>query len=432
MAKLPELSLPNHLKDRLQQGHPWVYRNHLETRLPLRTGDWVKLRCGGWTGYALWDNQGAIALRVFSTRYLPDQPWFKQRLQDAWDLRASLRQRDCSAYRWVFGEGDGLPGITIDLYGEFAVIQTYMESGQTLLKGLITALPQITPLRGILWRTQHLPEEHTSEATEWGGEIPQPQDAPPEETWRKTKLLWGESPPEPGSQPVNLDANLDAATPNRLVVKEYGLQFQVNLATGQKTGLFLDHRENRHYVQSLSDGLSVLNCFAYTGAFSLYALRGGASHVTSVDIGKGLAAATQANLNLNDFAPERHQFVTADCFELLQSYVQQGRQFDLVILDPPSFAKNKQNQYAALRAYSKLNTLGLKCVKEQGLLVSASCTSQISPSAFTEMLGKAAATANRRLQLIYEAGQPVDHPVPAHFPEGRYLKFVVGKVTGTV
>jgi 23S rRNA (cytosine1962-C5)-methyltransferase len=401
MAKLPEITLPAHLKERLQQGHPWVYRNHLSTHLPLQSGDWVKLRCGGWTGFALWDDKGPIALRIFSKRQLPDQRWLKQRLVQAWELRAPLRHQDCSAYRWVFGEGDGLPGITIDLYGEFAVIQTYMEGGTVLLKGLVAALPEMTPLQGILLRSQHSPSEAVGEPSTT-------------ETWGKTKLLWGKPPPD------------------GWVVQEHGLQFQVNLATGQKTGLFLDHRENRRYVESLSQGRRVLNCFAYTGAFSLYALRGGAARVTSVDIGKGLAAAAQTNVALNQFDAQRHEFVTADCFEFLQTALEQGQQFDVVILDPPSFAKSKQNQYAAVRAYSKLNALALQCVAEQGLLVSASCTSQISPAAFNDMLAKASTMADRRLQIIHDAGQPIDHPVPAHFPEGRYLKFVVGRVASVI
>jgi 23S rRNA (cytosine1962-C5)-methyltransferase len=152
----------------------------------------------------------------------------------------------------------------------------------------------------------------------------------------------------------------------------------------------------------------------------------------SVDIGKGLAAAAAQNVQLSGLDASRHEFVTADCFDLLNTYVSQGRTFDTVILDPPSFAKSKQNRYAALRAYTRLNTLGLRCVSPGGLLVSASCTSQVSPEAFREILAAAGEAAGRRLQIIHEAGQPLDHPVPAHFPEGRYLKFVVSRVNELV
>ncbi len=211
-------------------------------------------------------------------------------------------------------------------------------------------------------------------------------------------------------------------------MREHGVQLYADLHGGQKTGLFLDHRENRRFVEGLSGGRSVLNCFAYTGAFSLYALRGGARAVVSADIGRGLAEAAATNITLNRLDAARHSFVTGDCFELLARYAEEGRRFDLVILDPPSFAKSKQNRYAALRAYTKLNALALRCVRPGGLLATASCTSQVGPEAFKELLATAGASAERRLQIIHEAGQPLDHPVPAYFPEGRYLKFVVGRV----
>lgn len=395
MAKLQDLTVSTQLKDRLAQGHPWIYRDKLPANVHFATGEWVRVRCGQWSGFGLWDNKGPIALRIFSQRQLPDPRWFHHRVRAAWELRSPLRHQNCTTYRWLFGEGDGLPGITVDLYGEIAVVQTYMESAIVLLDWLVNALRSIAPLQGIVWRTQH-PE--ASDNTH-----PSPSD--------KTQLLWGKAP---------------AAD---LMVKEHGLLFQVNLQTAQKTGLFLDHRENRRFVGELSHGKTVLNCFAYTGAFSLYALRGGASHVTSVDIGKHLAAVAEANLRLNGFARDRHTFITADCFDLLQRYGQEQRTFDMVILDPPSFAKSKQNRFAAIRAYTKLNALALRCVAPHGLLVSASCTSQVSPEAFKDMLASAGAISDRRLQILHEAGQPLDHPVPAAFPEGRYLKFVVSHVS---
>ncbi|MEB3224346.1 MAG: class I SAM-dependent rRNA methyltransferase, partial [Synechococcus sp.] len=229
----------------------------------------------------------------------------------------------------------------------------------------------------------------------------------------KTQVLWGKEPK------------------GDITVTEHGLVFQVNLQTGQKTGLFLDHRENRKFIGEISHNKTVLNCFSYTGAFSLYALRGGASQVTNVDVGKQLAAVANTNVRLNHFNPQQHNFVTADCFDVLNRYAQEQQTFDIVILDPPSFAKSKKNRFAAIRAYTKLNALALKCVAPGGLLVSASCTSQVSPEAFREMLATAA-SGNYHLQILHEAGQPLDHPVPAAFPEGRYLKFVVAKVNPVI
>jgi 23S rRNA (cytosine1962-C5)-methyltransferase len=388
MTKLPEIIVPSNLKEKLIRGHPWIYRDRLSSAPHLDGGQWVKVKCGNWTGYGLWDNKGPIAIRIFSTRQLPDERWFKQRVKAAWELRASWRAQNCTAYRWLFGEGDGLPGITVDLYEDFAVIQTYMAGATVLLDWLVNALREIKPLKGILLRSQH-----NLEITEG-----------------KTQLIWGQTPPPD------------------LKVKEDGLLFQVNLQTGQKTGLFLDHRENRRFLGTLTNNLTVLNCFAYTGAFSLYALQGGAKYVESLDIGKGLAEATELNIKLNGFDLQRHKFVTGDCFDVLNQYVREGKTFEAIVLDPPSFAKSKQNRFAALRAYTKINALALKCIASDGLLVTASCTSQVSPEDFKDMLASAALTSDRRLQIIHEAGQPSDHPVPVHFPEGRYLKFVVAKV----
>ncbi len=402
--KLPEISLSSQLKERLAQGHPWVYRNHVPPNVRLPSGAWVRVHCGGWSGYGLWDAERPIAIRIFSERQQPDPRWLRERVRAAWDLRAPLREAGCTAYRWLFGEGDGLPGLTVDRYGDFAVVQTYMDGTGELLEWLIAALNEVAPLRGIIVRAR-VSDDGDDKETRRQGDADLLSPSP--------RLLISLSGIEP---------------PPNLVVREHGIQFFAELRAGQKTGLFLDQRENRRYVEGLSAGRTVLNCFAYTGAFSLYALRGGASTVVSADIGKGLAEATAANVALNGLDAARHSFVTGDCFELLNQYVDEGRQFDLVILDPPSFAKSKQNRYAASRAYTRLNALALRCVTPGGLLATASCTSQIGPEAFKELLAAAGASAGKRLQITHDAGQPIDHPVPAHFPEGRYLKFVVARV----
>src|SRR5262245_51654605 len=152
MPKPRDIQLPTHLKDRLTQGHPWVYRNHLPSGLRLPLGSWVRARCGGWSGYGLWDDEGPIALRIFSERQIPDAAWLRGRVRAAWELRAPLRDAGVSAYRWLFGEGDGLPGLTVDLYGGWAVIQTYMSGAETLVEWLADALREVAPLQGILRR----------------------------------------------------------------------------------------------------------------------------------------------------------------------------------------------------------------------------------------------------------------------------------------
>jgi len=213
-----------------------------------------------------------------------------------------------------------------------------------------------------------------------------------------------------------------------LIVEENGLRLYVDLFAGQKTGLYLDQRENRQYLEGWCQDLQILNCFAYTGAFSLYAVRGGASKVISADIAPQAVEETRRNLALNGFDPDAHPAIVADCFELLGDYASRGEQFDLVILDPPSLARSKKSQRSALRAYARLNQSAIECLRPGGLLATASCTSQVSPEAFRETLGDAAGRANKRLSVLHEAGHAMDHPVPAHFAEGRYLKFILGKV----
>ncbi|ACL26635.1 class I SAM-dependent rRNA methyltransferase [Chloroflexus aggregans] len=391
MPPIADLTIDPSLRTRLQQGHPWVYRNHLIGAERLDSGQWVRARCGGLTVYGLYDARSPIGLRIYSRNGPPDQAWIHERVWEAWELRAPLRDNgQTTAYRWIYGEGDHLPGIVVDRYGDYAVIQTYAESVQTIVPTVAAALRAVDPqLRGVVQRPR-LDDDDADEA--------------------RPVLLWGEWPPR------------------NLVVQENGLFFHVDMLYGQKTGLFLDQRDNRRTLEGFVAGASVLNCFAYTGGFSLYALRGDAAEVVSCDVGRGLAEATAANIALNRLPVERHHFETEDCFSLLDSYAKVGRTFNVVILDPPSFARSRTNLHAAQRAYIRLNMLGLRCVEPGGLLISSSCTAQIGPEQFRHLLGEAAAQAHRRLQIIHEAGQPLDHPVPAGFPEGRYLKFIIARV----
>ncbi|MCW5849344.1 MAG: class I SAM-dependent rRNA methyltransferase [Anaerolineae bacterium] len=377
-----ELILPPHLKTRLGQGHPWVYRDQVADAPRLPSGAWVRVRCGGFSAYGLWDAESPIAIRLFARAAPPDAAWVAARVREAWERRAPLRTGATTAYRWLFGEGDGLPGITVDLYDQFAVVATYADSVTTLLPWVVDALRATTPLKGILHR-------------------------PPSSVVQR---LWGQPPPRD------------------LTIQEHGLTFLANLAAGQKTGLFLDQRENRRVVEDWVAGKTVLNCFAYSGGFSVYAARGGAPHVTSVDIAADALADAQTNFARNGFDPADHRFEVADVFDYLPRLVADGRQFDLVILDPPSLARSRQSQHAALRAYTRLNALGLRVVRPGGLLVTSSCTAQVGHDAFLETLAQAGAQTGRRLLILHDAGQPLDHPVPAHFPEGRYLKFVIGQV----
>jgi len=381
-TKTPTLEAPPSLKTRLSQGHPWLYRDQIPTAPPLPPGTWVRVRCGGFSAFGLWDAESAIAVRLYARRAVPDARWVADRVAEAWETRSSVRAGATSGYRWIFGESDGLPGIVVDLYGEFAMIRTYVESVADLVPWVADALHAHTPLQGILWRRP--------------GADPKP--------------LWGRLPP------------------GDLTIEENGLLFYADLFAGQKTGLYFDQRENRRRLASWCRDRTVLDCFCYTGGFSLYALLAGAVSITACDAAQAALDAARCNLSLNSFDPQPHSFFAGDCFQLLEQFAAERRRFDIVILDPPSFARDRASRRAAERAYVRLNRLGLQCVEPGGLLASASCTSQVSPAAFRQALAEAARKASRRLQIIHDAGQAVDHPVPAHFPEARYLKFVVSRV----
>jgi 23S rRNA (cytosine1962-C5)-methyltransferase len=349
---------------------------------------WVQVRAGRFEGYGLWDKSSPIAIRMFSRSVIPDRSWFTARVREAAALRRSLESADTNAYRLLYGEGDGVPGITVDVYDRYAVVVTYASALDALVPELCDVLMQELPLAGILRRER----AHSAEES------------------ARTSLLIGESPPE------------------QLLVRENGVKLVANLYHGQKTGLFLDHRDNRAYVRGISAGKRVLNLFSYTGAFSVYAALGGATHVTSVDVaGKAVAAATR-NFSENGLSPDVHEPVVADVFEYLERGRAEGLRFDLVICDPPSFAGSQSGRHAAVRAYVRVNALGLSLVSPGGFYAAASCTAQVSPEQFRQALAEAAERARVRFQIVHDVGQAADHPVFAGHPEGRYLKFVVGRI----
>ncbi|MBI3200384.1 MAG: class I SAM-dependent rRNA methyltransferase [Myxococcales bacterium] len=380
----PDIELPRFLEAALSAGHPWVYRDHVPREFRASSGTVVRVSAGAFTGYALWDAESQIALRVYSTREEPSAAWVADRVRQAWELRAMVRGSDTDAFRWVFGEGDGLPGIVVDLYGKWAVIALYADGLERIAEWVAEALRATTELAGLVRRGR--------------------------DAGSRLEVVWGRKPP------------------SDLVVAEHGVRMTADLELGQKTGLFLDHRENRLFVGSIAAGRRVLNLFSYTGAFSLYAARAGATQVTSVDVAAGAMDAARDNFRLNGLDADAHDFVVADVFEHLEQAQRSKATWDLVISDPPSFARSKQHQKQALRAYAKLNALAMQVTSRDGLLAAASCTSQVSPDAFRQTLAEAATIARRRFQIIHEAGQPVDHPVLAQHLEGRYLKFVVGRV----
>jgi 23S rRNA (cytosine1962-C5)-methyltransferase len=398
---LPTVRLPKSLERALQAGHPWVYRDHLPDSHGLTHGGWVQVTSGEQRAFALYDAESPIALRVFSSKGPLGSAEVAARLERAALLRAELPESGVTGFRCLNGEGDGFPGIVLDYYAGTCALVSYATSVEVLIPDLLAALPRALRVLGNTGSPTVVGMLHSR--TRAG------QAADSKESGKASPLL-GELSDAP------------------LVVEEYGVRLNVNLRSGQKTGLFLDHRENRRFIGAHARGRSVLNLFAYTGGFSLHAARGGATRVVSVDSAGPALEAARSNFALNGFDPALHEIAVADAFEYLEAAIARKERYDIVIVDPPSFARRKEQLEAALAAYRRVNVLAMKLVEPGGMLASASCTSQVSPPMFHKMLGEAAARARRTFQLVHEAGQPLDHPVMAGHPEGRYLKFVVGRV----
>lgn len=401
---LPTLRLPARLEAPLAAGHPWVYRDHVPAAASLPDGTWVRVEAGRTVAIGLWASEGAIAVRAFrrgttdAPPPVPDAAWVEATVARALALRAGLEEAGSDAYRLLFGEGDGLPGITVDRYGRFAVLQTYASGygregsdAAGLLRLVVRSLARAVPLTGVLRARR----EGAAAETVWG-----------------------------------------TAPPPELTVREQGLRFLANLYEGQKTGLFLDHREHRAHVRDIARGRRVANLFAYSGAFSVYALAGDAERAVDVDVASAALRDAARNVAANGDAiggdaSERHGTLHADLLAdpgaALAAPELAGS--DLIVLDPPSLARRKGQRHAALRTYRRLNAAALAALPEGGVLATASCTAQVSHEAFLGALAEAASEAGVCAQVLRESGHAPDHPVRLAFPEGRYLSFVVLRVT---
>lgn len=389
-----ELVLRKDLARHLRAGHPWVFRKAVErapSRLPA--GAIVDVVEGGrFVARGYHDPHSAIAVRILTRdpAEAVDAGFWRRRVARAAALRREL-VTGTTGYRLVHGEGDGLPGVVADRYGRFAVLKLYSAG--------------LTPHRGAI--VEALRSEAEGLAGVYGrDEIPRDDDD--EDGAPAGKVLWGAEPPE------------------RIEIEEHGVKLLVDVRRGQKTGSFLDQRENRRMVRGLAAGRpEALNLFSYTGGFSVAAALGGARHVVSVDQDRDAVALAREIFRANGLDPADHAFAAEDCFELLARYRRDGRRFDLVVCDPPAFAKSQKAVEGALAGYASLNRAALAVLAPGGLLVTASCSARVSAEAFGDAVKEAAFKARVDLQLVAETRQPADHPVTLQFREGRYLKCLV-------
>jgi 23S rRNA (cytosine1962-C5)-methyltransferase len=391
------LELRKDLARHLRAGHPWVFRKAVE-KAPrgLPAGAVVDVvEQGRFVARGYYDPLSAIAVRILTRDQAEavDGALWRRRVARAAALRDELVS-GTTGFRLVHGESDGLPGVVVDRYGGFAVLKLY-SAGLTPWRGAIVEAVRAAPgpgpgLLGVYGRDE-IPHGEEDEGAA-------PQGRP----------LWGAEPPE------------------RIEIDEHGMRLLVDVRRGQKTGLFLDQRLNRRLVRELARGRAeALNCFSYTGGFSVAAALGGSRHVVSVDQDRDAVALSRENFRANGLDPADHAFAAEDAFELLARYRREGRRFDLVVCDPPAFAKSQRAVESALAGYASLNRAALAVLAPGGILVTASCSARVSAEQFFDAVREAALKLRLELQLVEERRQPPDHPVSPQFREGRYLKCLV-------
>jgi len=373
----------------LRSGHPWVYRKALHEP-PTAAGEVVAVlsRDGKFIGRGISD-EGSIAVRVFTTRDEPvDKRLFADRLTAACALRQRILPPETNAYRLVHGEGDRLPGFVVDLYGAYAVLRFDSPALHSWLPLWLEVLVPHLQRIGARGAVTRVPK------TEGFG----------------VQHAWGERPPE------------------LVTVLERGMKLVTSLWHGQKTGLFLDHRESRWRVREISAGCRVLNLYGYTGGFSAAAGLGGAEEVVTVDAARPALQLAEQTWSVNVLEPRRHRMEKSDVAHFMQA-LRGDERFDIVIADPPSFAPSQRAVPKAMQAYRNLHRSCLRHVEDRGLYLAASCSSHITFQAFEATLREAARTARRSARIIESWGAPPDHPVLPAFPEGDYLKVCLLRVT---
>ncbi|MDT8421296.1 MAG: class I SAM-dependent rRNA methyltransferase [Desulfuromonadales bacterium] len=381
----------------LELGHPWVLADrHTRTWQGGHAGDLIELvdEKRQRLATALLDPADRIVARVLSRAPMTlDAVWLGKRVSDAVQLR--LRHallQDTNAYRLVNAEGDGLPGLTVDRYGDYLMVQLYSPAWDRHLQLIIQVLRQQLQPLGIYRKLR-------------------PQETRQLESRSKSKayseLCWGDAAPEP------------------LQVLENGLSYQVDLREGLNTGLFPDQRTHRQDLMQRARGKRVLNLFAFTGAFSVAAAAAGAKQVTSIDVSAGYLKQAEENFSMNRLNPKRHEFIVGDVFKELETMRKEGRRFDIILFDPPSFSTTRKSRFSTHGGTSRLVAETLPLLDDGGLLISSSNHQKVDMGSYLKELRRGALQAGCELRTIYRGGQPADFPCPVTFPEGVYLKYVI-------
>jgi 23S rRNA (cytosine1962-C5)-methyltransferase len=363
--------------------HHWIFSGAVASLPDFEDGEIlaVQSRAGEFLGCGYFNRRCSILGRMLSFDRTPPEEAVRDNIVRAVALRRTLFDANTNAFRLVNAEGDGLPGLIVDRYDDVLVVQVATLGMERLKPFVLETLNEVVPSRAV-YEKSNLPARHEEGLPDFEG------------------LLAGELPPE-------------------VRVVENGFPFCVDIIRSQKTGLFLDQREMRRLVLSLAAGRRILNCFAYTGGFTVYGLRGGAARVVSVDASEPALDTARRNVSLNGFEPRAEDFIKADVFGFLRKH---DEVYDLVILDPPAFAKKKTDVRQACRGYKDLNRVALARVAAGGLALTFSCSHFVDEPLFQTVVFQAALEAGRRVRILQRHHQAFDHPLNIFHPESEYLK----------
>ena len=378
------------------QKHPWIFSGAIEkVKGKPENGEVVRVNAAdkSFLAYGYYNDQSRVAVRLleWNEEQEIDKAWYQQKLRNAIAMRKNILNKDTNTCRLVFSEADFLPGLIVDKYADFLSLQILSAGMENIKADLIDILKDELDPTGIFDKSDASARTHENLEAAQG-------------------LLWGEAPPE------------------FIEVKENGIRYHINIADGQKSGFYCDQRDNRQILSAYVKDKTILDCFCYSGGFTLNSLQQGASHVTSVD-SSGLAIETlKHNLELNGFAETKQTSIQSDVNKQLRLFKEEGKKFDIIVLDPPKYAPSRSALDRAARAYKDLNRLGMLLLESGGLLATYSCSGAVDLETFKQIIAWAALDAGKEVQIIKQFHQPEDHPVRLSFPEGEYLKGLLLRV----
>lgn len=382
----------------VKQLHPWVFSGAIDqVKGSPENGDIVMVTDSknDFLAYGFFNDKSRVAVRLLEWNLETEinESWWRKKIATAVKYREHLYTENTNTYRLIFSEADFIPGLIVDRYADFLSVQILTSGVERIKHIILDELQKLLDLKGIFDRSDASARAHEGLEASSGG------------------ILSGLEPPE------------------FVTVKENGLFYHVNIVEGQKSGFYCDQRDNRKLVADHSKGKKVLDCFSYSGGFSLNAFRAGASEVVSVDSSALALETLKRNIEINSFNNIPHRLIQSDVNKQLRAFREAGEKFDLIILDPPKYAPSRSALTKASRAYKDLNRLAMLLLEEGGLLATFSCSGAVDMSMFKQILAWAALDAEKEVQFIEQFAQPADHPVRSSFPEGEYLKGLLCRVS---